>query len=60
MQEAAKGTEEVNNNISDVNQGAQETGSAAGQVLEATTDLSRQAADLRQEVENFLTTVRAA
>ena len=60
VQEAAKGTEEVNNNISDVNQGAQETGSAAGQVLEATTDLSRQAADLRQEVENFLTTVRAA
>ena len=60
VQEAAKGTEEVNNNIGDVNQGAQETGSAAGQVLEATTDLSRQAADLRQEVEKFLSTVRAA
>ncbi len=60
VQEAAQGTEEVNVNISDVNDGARETGTAAGQVLEATNDLSKQAADLRQEIDNFLTTVRAA
>ncbi len=60
VQEAAKGTEEVNSNIEEVNRGAQETGSAASQVLDATHELSRQSSDLRQEVEKFLTTVRAA
>ena len=56
----AKGTEEVNSNIGEVNRGAQETGSAASQVLEATHELSKQAGDLRGEVEKFLESVRAA
>ena len=60
VQEAAKGTDEVNSNINEVNQGAQETGSAAGQVLEATNDLTNQAANLKSEVDKFLTSVRAA
>ncbi len=60
VQEAAQGTEEVNSNMSEVNRGAQETGSAASQVLEATNDLSKQATSLREEVDKFLTSVRAA
>ncbi len=60
VQEAAKGTEDVNVNMVEVNKGAQETGTAAAQVLEATHELSRQAGDLRSEVEKFLTNVRAA
>ena len=60
VQEAAQGTEEVNNNMGEVNSGAQETGTAAGQVLEAANDLSQQAGSLRQEVEKFLVSIRAA
>ncbi len=60
VQEAAQGTEEVNSNMGEVNRGAQETGSAASQVLEATNDLSRQASSLREEVDKFLSSVRAA
>ncbi len=36
--------------MGEVNSGAQETGTAAGQVLEAANDLSQQAGSLRQEV----------
>ena len=60
VQEAAKGTEEVNSNIGAVSQGAQETGNAAGEVLDATRELSKQATNLREEVEKFLASVRAA
>ena len=60
VQEAAQGTEEVNSNMGEVNRGAQETGSAASQVLEATNDLSKQATSLREEVDKFLSSVRAA
>ena len=60
MQEAAQGTEEVTVNMVDVKDGAEETGGAASQVLEATNDLSKQAVTLRQEIDKFLTTVRAA
>ena len=60
VQEAAHGTEEVNSSIDDVNQGAQDTGAAATKVLDATSDLSRQAGDLKEQVEQFLATVRAA
>jgi hypothetical protein len=35
-------------------------GSAAGEVLDATNELSKQAATLSQEIDKFLTTVRAA
>ena len=60
VQEAAQGTEEVNSNMGEVNRGAQETGSAASQVLEATNGLSKQATSLKDEVDKFLNSVRAA
>ncbi|WP_207456138.1 methyl-accepting chemotaxis protein [Azospirillum sp. SYSU D00513] len=60
VQQAARGTQEVSNNIAGVNQAAAETGSAASQVLGAAGGLSREAGVLRQEVEHFIATVRAA
>ncbi|MBT5037591.1 MAG: HAMP domain-containing protein [Rhodospirillaceae bacterium] len=60
VQEAAQGTEEVNSNMGEVNSGAQETGTAAGEVLEAANELSQQAGSLREEVEKFLASIRAA
>ncbi len=60
VQVAAQGTEAVTSNINEVNDGAQETGTAAGEVLQATNDLSEQAVSLKQEIDNFLNSVRAA
>ncbi|WP_445680379.1 methyl-accepting chemotaxis protein [Radicibacter daui] len=60
VQEAARGTEQVNDNISGVTEAAAETGTAAGDVLNAASSLSRQAEQLRGEVNRFLTDVRAA
>ena len=57
---AARGTGEVSSNILGVNQTASETGSVAGQVLHAAGDLAREAERLRQEVQNFVATIRAA
>ena len=53
-------TSEVSSNITGVTQAAKETGGAAGQVLEAAGDLSKQSAVLRQEVDRFLADIRAA
>ena len=58
--QSAEGTREVSRNITDVTQAAKETGVAATQVLSASDDLSRQAANLRQEVDQFLDKIRAA
>jgi methyl-accepting chemotaxis protein len=60
VQQAAAGTSEVSNNISSVTQAAGETGAAAGQVLQAAGDLSRQAEQLRGQIDQFLAAVRAA
>ncbi len=60
VNQAARGTEDVSSNISGVTQATDEVGSAAGQVLEAAGELSQQSEQLRQEVTNFLITVRAA
>ncbi|SCY04714.1 methyl-accepting chemotaxis protein [Microvirga guangxiensis] len=60
VQEAARGTEAVTGNISDVQRGAGETGSAASQVLGAAQELARHSSTLGQEVQYFLTNVRAA
>ena len=46
--------------IARVNEDAAETGAAATQVLGASSELSRQAEDLRRQVENFLANIRAA
>ncbi|MBE7247489.1 MAG: chemotaxis protein, partial [Actinomycetospora chiangmaiensis] len=58
--EAAGGTEAVTVNISAVTLAASETGTAAGQVLDAATALSRQSDDLRGAVAAFLAAVKAA
>jgi methyl-accepting chemotaxis protein len=57
---AARGTQDVNSNIENVNKAAGETGSAAGQVLTASQEMARQAEGLRGEVEKFLDDVRSA
>jgi len=58
--EAASGTAEVDRNIAEVNNGTSETGAAAAQVLQASADLTRQSAALRERVDRFLETVGAA
>jgi len=60
VQQAAKGTEEVSSNITGVTKAASETGTAAAQVLGAAGDLAKQAEMLRQQVDTFLSKVRAA
>ncbi|WP_407193475.1 methyl-accepting chemotaxis protein [Bradyrhizobium sp. STM 3566] len=60
IQQAAQGTNQVAANIGDVKHGAAETGSASTQVLASAQMLSRDSARLHSEVEQFLTTVRAA
>jgi methyl-accepting chemotaxis protein len=58
--EAAKGTADVAARITDVSQGAVQTGSASTQVLESARALSTESGLLKSEVERFLATVRAA
>ncbi len=60
VQEAARGTQEVTNNIAGVSEGAGETGKAANQVLETSSDLAEQAMVLRTQIDDFLKAVRAA
>jgi methyl-accepting chemotaxis protein len=60
VQEAARGAEFVTGSISEVRQGAGETGTAAAQVLSSAQDLARHSASLGQEVEHFLSGVKAA
>lgn len=58
--EASRGTEQVARNITGVQQSAQGSSQAAGEVLTAARDLSRQAEALSSEVDRFLHKVRAA
>jgi methyl-accepting chemotaxis protein len=60
VQQAAAGTQEVSSNIVGVTQAAADTGAAASQVLGAADALSRQSTELRQEVDQFLSEVKAA
>lgn len=60
VQQAALGTMQVSNNITDVQRGAVETGSASSQVLSAAQSLSGESNRLKLEVGKFLSTVRAA
>jgi methyl-accepting chemotaxis protein len=59
VQQAAAGTNEVSANIAGVTQSAGETGQVASHVLAAAQGLSRQAENLNQRVERFLTKIRA-
>ena len=60
MQQAAQGTHQVSSNITDVQRGASETGSASSQVLLAAQTLSGDSKRLKLEVGKFLKSVRAA
>jgi len=60
IQQAHAGSTQVAHKIADVNRGAAETGSASAQVLASAQSLSRESLSLRQAVEKFLHTVRAA
>ncbi|MDF1790888.1 MAG: methyl-accepting chemotaxis protein [Thalassobaculaceae bacterium] len=58
VQEASAGTREVARSTEAVAQSARETDGAAGQVSEASSNLSEQAKTLRGEVQEFLTVAR--
>ncbi len=60
VQQAASGTQEVSHNIGTVNKSSEKAGENANEVLAAANDLTQQAQSLRQEVDQFLATVRAA
>jgi methyl-accepting chemotaxis protein len=60
VQQAAHGTQQVSSNITDVQRGASETGTASSQVLSAAQLLSGDSNRLRAEVSKFLDSVRAA
>ena len=60
IQEAARGTQEVNSNISGVQRAADDTGAASSRVLGAAEQLSSQSRDLADQVNRFLSEVRAA
>ncbi|MDQ2081210.1 Cache 3/Cache 2 fusion domain-containing protein [Xanthobacteraceae bacterium Astr-EGSB] len=60
VQQAAKGTSLVASNITEVNHGAGETGSASSQVLASAQSLSVESNHLKTEVDKFLHTVRTA
>jgi methyl-accepting chemotaxis protein len=60
VQEAAVGTEAVASNIVGVREATEQTGVAAGDVLDSAGQLSRQSELLRSEVGRFLSGLRAA
>lgn len=60
VQQASEGTGQVSSNIEGVRSAAQQTGVAAGQVLESSNGLSRRSEDMRSEVQWFIDSVRAA
>lgn len=60
VSEASQGTADVTRNIAGVNQTVEETGAAAGQVLSASEELSKQAEVLRSNVRGFLHDIQSA
>ncbi len=60
VNEAADGVDRASENIGAAQSGATQTGSAAGHVLEAAEDLTRQSQSLEQAVGAFLRELRAA
>ena len=59
VEQAAAGTADVSQNITGVTSGAQQTGDASAQVLDAASELSKQAETLRSQVDGFLVEVRS-
>jgi methyl-accepting chemotaxis protein/chaperonin cofactor prefoldin len=60
VQNVAHGTQEVAGSITEVNRGASETGAASAEVLNSAQTLSVESTRLRQELERFMATIRAA
>lgn len=60
VDQASRGTNVVSEQIAKVSTAASETDAAAHSVLEASATLARQADDMRETIEAFLTEVRAA
>ena len=60
VQSVASGTQEVANSIVQVNRGASETGSASGEVQNSAQTLSTESARLREELDRFMASIRAA
>jgi methyl-accepting chemotaxis protein len=60
VQHAAGGTSEVSSNIVGVSTASSKAGSAAGEVLQASGALRREADTLRSEIDRFLSSIRAA
>ncbi|KOX59203.1 hypothetical protein ADL19_05725 [Streptomyces purpurogeneiscleroticus] len=58
--EVARGTKDVSMNVSDLLASSGETGSAAQQVMMAAGELATQSVNVRREVEDFLSAIRAA
>ncbi len=60
VEQASSGTQEVTSNIADVSSVTTETGRMSQEVLQAAGQLSAQAGDLRQHVEQFLNDIKVA
>jgi methyl-accepting chemotaxis protein len=60
VQEASSGTREVSANILGVNEAATEAGRSSGQMLDAASELAKQAESLRGEVNGFLEYLKTA
>ena len=60
VHEAAKGTSEVTGNLSNMNRGAADTGSASVRVLSSAQALANEGSKLKIEVDKFLARIRAA
>jgi methyl-accepting chemotaxis protein len=60
VQQASAGTQEVSTNIVSVTEAAGQTGRAASQLLDASKDLAQQAEIMRNEVERYISGVKAA
>ena len=60
VQSVAHGTRDVASNITEVNRGASETGSASTEVLNSAQTLSAEGARLREELDHFMASIRAA
>lgn len=60
VQQAARSTQEVSQNINSVNDAAVSTGKSAEAVRAVSNELSKEVSDLDQEVQSFLSRVRAA
>ncbi len=60
VQNVAKGTQAAADNVTQVNRGATETGSASEEVLNSARTLSSESTRLRKELDRFMANIRAA